>query len=89
MIGDPPFENGADHDTVALPLPATALGPTGGPGRDDGVIGDVALEAMESPLAFVAITLKVYDTPLVKPVTVHESVPLVVQRAPPGFAVTV
>jgi hypothetical protein len=53
------LENGADHETVADPRPATAVGPTGGPGRDDGVMAEVELEAIESPLALVAITLKV------------------------------
>jgi hypothetical protein len=36
----------------------------------------------------VAVTVKVYDVPLVRPVTMHEVV-ADVQVAPPGFAVTV
>ena len=59
MMADPPLENGADQVTVACPRPATALGPIGGPGRDDGTIADVALDEIESPLAFVAMTVKV------------------------------
>ena len=89
MMAEPPFENGADHVTVAWVFPAIALGPIGGPGRDDGMIGAVELDGIESPLTFVATTLNVYDVPFVRPVTEHDRVPLVVQCAPPGFAVTV
>ena len=40
------------------------------------------------PTAVVAVAVKVYEVPLVRPVTVHE-VDVVVQVAPPGVAVTV
>jgi hypothetical protein len=47
-----------------------------------------AVEGTEFPAALVAITLNVYEVPLVKPFTVHEVV-VVVQVNPPGDDVTV
>ena len=40
-------------------------------------------------LAFFALTVNVYDVPLVSPVTVQESSPVVVQVLAPGEEVTV
>jgi hypothetical protein len=54
-----------------------------------GVTAFDADEASESPTALVAFTVKVYDVPLVKPLTVQVSAAVVVQIAPPGDAVTV
>jgi len=57
-----------------------------------GVPGVMALErsdALPVPAAFVAVTVKVYATPLVRFFTAHESSPLVEHVCPPGLAVTV
>jgi hypothetical protein len=48
----------------------------------------VALEFGPDPLALVAATSKVYEVPLVRPLTVQVS-PEVVQVKPPGEDVTV
>ena len=53
-----------------------------------GVTADDAAEATELPTAFVAITVKVYAVPFVKPVTFMGDVaPVAVM--PPGLDVTV
>jgi hypothetical protein len=49
-----------------------------------------AADALEVPAAFVAVDVKVYPVPLVRPVTVHAVAGTVtVHVAPPGLAVTV
>jgi hypothetical protein len=51
VIGAPPFEDGADHDTVADPFDATAVTPIGGPG----VVSTTSLTAEEElPTLFVS-----------------------------------
>ncbi len=63
--------------------------PVGAPGAV--VVGTTALEAAEAglvPAALVAVTVKVYEVPSVRPVTVHDVV-LVVQVLPPTDEVTV
>ena len=73
---------------VAWPLPATALTPVGAPGTVTGVTELVALDAALVPIAFVAVTVKVYAVPLVRPVIViGDSPPDAVN--PPVFEVTV
>lgn len=56
-----------------------------------GALGVTAFEAADAipvPTLFVAVTVKVYEVPLCKPVTVHEVLD-VVQIALPGEVVTV
>jgi hypothetical protein len=87
VIGEPPFV-GAVHVSVTAPLPGVAAVRVGVPG----VVAGVALNAFEAapvPTPFVAVTVNEYVVPLVRPPTVQESAPLVVQVAPPGEAVTV
>jgi hypothetical protein len=48
-----------------------------------------AAEAEPEPTPFVAVTLKVYEVPGVRPVTLQVRAPDVVQVRPPGDAVTV
>jgi hypothetical protein len=48
-----------------------------------------ALDGAEVPVALVAVTVNVYDVPLVRPVTVAVVEPLVVAVFPPGLDVTV
>jgi hypothetical protein len=67
----PPFA-GAVQLTVADAFPALALTPLGAPGAV-GPVGVAALEAVEAgpvPTALVAVTVKVYVVPFVKPVMV-------------------
>ena len=91
MIAEPPVFVGAVKLTVALPLLTVALIPVGVPGAvtvGAGVTEDDALEVVPVPTALVAVTVKVYAVPLVRPVTViGEAVPVAV--IPPGTEVTV
>jgi hypothetical protein len=77
--------------TVADVAPATAaVGAGGVPGVALGLTLLDAVEAAEVPALFVAVALKVYAVPLVRPVTVHEVAGLVtVQVKLPGVEVTV
>jgi hypothetical protein len=43
----------------------------GAPGTVDGIAAADAIEAVPVPLAFVAVTVNVYDVPFVRPVIVH------------------
>ena len=65
-----------------------ALTLVGAPGTVLGVTAFDAALAAPVPMAFVAVTVKVYAVPLVRPVTVSgDTAPVAV--APPGLAVTV
>jgi hypothetical protein len=83
MMDDPPLKPGV-HDTVAAPLPGTAVGAVGAEGTVDGVAEtEIGIERGPLPSPFVAATPKVYDTPFVRPVTVQENVaPLAVAQVP-------
>ena len=78
MIGEPPSDAGAVQDTVACPSPATAVTLVGAPGTDtaaaSGVTPLLAEDAALVPTLLVAVTVKVYADPLVRPVTVQVSV---------------
>jgi len=87
VIGEPPFDAGAVHDTTAWALPGTALTPVGAPGTVRGVTELLGAEFGPSPAAFCADTTKVYAVPLVSPGTVHDVV-VVVQVKLPGVDVT-
>ena len=93
VIGEPPVFVGAVKLTVALPLLTLALIPVGVPGAvAAGLTEDDALDAVPVATEFVAVTVKVYAVPLVKPVTViGEALPVAVTAVPPptGVAVTV
>ena len=80
----------AVQDTVAEPLPAVAETPVGASGTVDGVTAEEAEEAELGPLALVAVTVKEYAVPLVRPFTVQLVVePSEVQVLFPGEEVTV
>jgi hypothetical protein len=88
VIADPPLLAGAVNATIACALPAVAVPIVGAPGPVEGVTEFEATLAGLIPLAFVAITVKVYAVPLVSPVTIiglAEPVPV----KPPGLEVTV
>ena len=87
----PPRSFGAPQVTRRPPLRGEAFNAVTGPGRVTdpfGVTGADGLEGAEVPAAFVAVTVKVYAVPLVRPVTVHDVVDDVQER-PPGDAVAV
>ena len=73
---------GAVHVTTDCPLaydvPATEVG---APGTVAGVAVAAAVPAELVPAWLVAVTLKVYATPLVRPVKVHEVPVMLVQPA--------
>jgi hypothetical protein len=71
MVLSPVFD-GAVQLTAADALPAVAATPVGAPGTD-GPVGVTAFDDEDAgpvPLAFVAVTVKVYAVPFVRPVTV-------------------
>ena len=79
-----------DQAMAAKAFPAVAVTPVGAEGTVAvGVTGAEGAEAGPVPKAFVAVTVNVYVVPIVSPTTVHESMPGVVQVAPPGAAVAV
>ena len=89
----PPLEIGAVHDTTDEPSAFTerttvADTPVGAVGGPLGVTAREEADAGPVPATFVAVTVKVYETPLVRPGTVHEFV-AVVQVFDPGVDVTV
>ena len=70
MMALPPLLAGAVKLTVACALPAAAVPIVGTPGTVAGVPLFEAAEATLLPTAFVALTMHVTATPLVRPVTV-------------------
>ena len=86
---EPPSDAGTDHDTAAEASPLAADTPVGAPGVVIGVTAVDAPEATEVPTELVAVTVNVYEVPLTKPVTVHDSAAVVEQVLPPGDDVTV
>jgi hypothetical protein len=88
VIGLPPFEAGGVKLTVACWLPAVAVTAVGAPGTVAGVTLFDAADAGPVPIALVAVTVKVYVVPFVKPVTVIGlDAPVAVML--PGLEVTV
>jgi hypothetical protein len=75
--------------TVACPFPATAVGAFGIAGAP-GLTEADADDALEVPLPFVAVAVKVYALPSVSPDTAQDVAGgVTVHVAPPGAAVTV
>ena len=89
MTGLPPFDVGVVQVTTAFALPGTAVTPDGAEGGPSGVTAADATDEAPSPSAFVAMTVKVYAMPSVKPATVAVVAPVVVAVNAPGRAVTV
>jgi hypothetical protein len=79
---------GAVHDTTACVEPNTPDTPVGEPGTVAGTTAPETLEAELVPALFVAVTVNMYEVPLVRPVTV-QLVVAVVQVNEPGEEVTV
>ena len=59
VIAVPPVFAGALHDTVTWVFPATAFTPVGTPGAEAGVTALDGLDAVEVPIALVAVTVNV------------------------------
>lgn len=76
MIVLPPLDEGADHVTVARALPAVALTLSGTPAALAGTVDAEGSDGFPVPLAFVAVTVNVYESPFVRPPTLHLSGPL-------------
>ena len=74
--------------TVAWAFPPIAVPMVGAPGTVAGVTAFEAADGAPVPTKFVAVTVKVYDVPFVRPVTVS-GLALPVTVFPPGFDVTV
>jgi hypothetical protein len=87
-MGLPPVLAGAVHDTLACAFAGLATTPVGAPGTVRGLTAAEAVEAGPVPAAFVAVTVKVYATPLNRPVMVHD-VLAVVHMKPLGLDVAV
>jgi hypothetical protein len=88
VIADPPLLAGAVNETVAEPLPATAVTLVGAPGVVAGVTEFEVLDGVLVPFALVAVTVKVYAVPLTRPVIVIGDDPPVAVN-PPVLEVTV
>ena len=73
MIAAPPVEAGAVHDTTDdASLAEVAVTRVGTPGTVDGTAAAEAAEATDVPFTFEAVTVKVYDLPLVRLLTTHD-----------------
>jgi hypothetical protein len=72
VIADP-FDAGAVHETEIFPVPAVTETPDGASGAFAGVT-KLDEAGTDSPLALIALTVKVYESPFVKPVILREEV---------------
>jgi hypothetical protein len=88
VIGDPPFDAGGVKATEACPLPPVAVPTVGVPGTVAAVTEFEAAEGALVATALVAVTVKVYAVPLVRPVTTTGE-DAAVAVMPPGDEVTV
>ena len=59
MIAEPPFDDGAAHETVAWAFPAVAVTEAGASGTVAGVTGADGADAGPVPFALIAFTVKV------------------------------
>ena len=82
-MGRPPFDAGAVQVTAALASPGTATTIVGAPGMVAGVTAAEGVDAGLAPVALVAVTVKVYESPFVRPETVQLVAPDVEQVSPP------
>ena len=88
MIAEPPFDAGGVNVTEASPFPAVAAPIVGVPGTVAAVTELEGEDAALVPAALVAVRVKVYAVPLVRPVTtMGEELPVAV--IPPGDEMTV
>jgi len=84
-----PLLAGAVQETNAeASIAPVATTEDGASGTAEGMMAEDAEEAEPVPDTFVAVTVNEYETPFVRPETVHEVVE-VMHWNPPGFEVTV
>ena len=77
MIAAPPLLAGAVHETRDSPFAAlVAETPVGAPGTAEGTIEEELADAEPVPDTFIAVTVNEYETPFVRPSTVHDVVAL-------------
>ena len=89
VMAAPPLDAGAVQDTTDCELAyEVAATPVGAPGTVAGVAGPEGLDGELVPAELVAVTVNVYEVPLVSPVTV-QPVETVEQVNAPGVEVTV
>jgi hypothetical protein len=91
VIVEPPLLTGGVNAIVASAFPFAADTPVGAPGtakEAEGVTEFEAALAVPVPLAFVAVTVKVYAVPLASPVMVTGLV-AAVPVIPPGLEVAI
>ena len=69
-MGRPPVDDGASQPRAACPSLATAVTFKGVPGTVKGTIAADGEDEEPNPAAFIAVTVKEYETPLVRPVMV-------------------
>jgi hypothetical protein len=87
-MAEPPLLTGAVKATDTCALPEVPTTEVGAPGTVAGVTAEDAEDAAPVPTLLVAVTVKVYEVPLVRPVTtIGEAEPVPVR--PPGLEVTV
>jgi hypothetical protein len=81
VIVAPPFDDGAVHATVTdVALASVAVPIVGAPGTVAGLTELDAADKPDVPTELVAVVLKKYAVPFVKPVTTHEpDAPVTVQ----------
>jgi len=88
VIALPPFDDGAVQETTTEESPNTPDTPVGAPGTVAGTTAPEAVDAEPVPALFVAVTVNVYEVPLVRPLTV-QLVVSVAHANEPGDDVTV
>jgi len=88
VIALPPFDDGAIQETTADESPNTPDTPVGTLGTVAGTTDAEALDAEPVPALFVAVTVNVYEVPLVRPLTA-QLVVVDVHVNEPGDDVTV
>jgi hypothetical protein len=89
VIGELPFEMGGCQLRLTVPSPGIALTFCGGPGTATGTTALDAADAGPEPTTLVAVTVNVYELPLVSPETTTEVAgPATVATAVPGDALT-
>ena len=88
VIGEPPLDAGAFQVMLACPFPAVATIPVGGLGMVTGVMEFDDPDAGLVPMLSVAMTVKVYSVPLVRPVSTMDDC-VVVAVMLPGDEMTV
>jgi hypothetical protein len=81
-MAEPPLDTGGVNEIVASPFPRTAVTLVGAFGTVAGVTALLVADAVLVPKLLLAVTVKVYTVPFVRPVTVIGEPPLVAVNPP-------